>query len=138
MDQPDCSNKPNSLEAEPATKAPAFVGPVWAHAAVLILIAIAATYPCIRWGVPYGHSVGTHIYYQHFLDESIAQGDWYPRWIVSMNRGLGGGIFFAQYPLPCYVAWAVGKVVPNHWGAYKETRSLGISLALAAILAALC
>jgi len=137
MDRPDCSNQPISLEAEPAIKPATLGGCVWAHAAVLILIAIAVTYPCLRWGVPNGHSVGTHVYYQHFFDESIAQGDWYPRWITSMNQGLGSGIFFAQYPLPYYVAWGVSKVVPNHWGPYRETRLLGISLALAAILAAL-
>lgn len=118
-------------------KAPMFIGPVWLHVALLIVIAAAITYPCLRRGLPEGHSTHTHIHYQHAFDEEIAQGDWYPRWIVSMNRGLGGGIFFAQYPLPYYVAWGVGKIVPNHWGAYRETRSLGISLTLATILAGL-
>lgn len=112
-------------------------GPVWAHAALLILIALALTYPCIRRGMPFGHSVGTHISYQHFFNQEIALGDWYPRWIINMNRGLGSPIFFAQYPLPYYAAWAFGKIVPSHWGAFLETRSLGLALALAAIIAAL-
>ena len=112
-------------------------GPVWAHLVLLTVVALAITYPCLRKGLPEGHSTHTHIIYQHAFDREIAQGDWYPRWIVSMNRGLGGAIFFVQYPLPYYVAWGIGKVAPNHWGAYEETRSLGISIALAAILAGL-
>src|ERR1700733_101181 len=110
-------------------------GPVWVHVVVVILVAVALTYPCIRRGLPLGHSTITHILYQHYLNKQIAQGDWYPRWIVSMNRGLGGGVFFAQYPLPYYVPWAIGKIIPNHWGSYEEARTQGLALAFAAILA---
>jgi hypothetical protein len=112
-------------------------GPPWVHVVVISVIAIALTYPCIRRGLPLGHSTITHILYQHFFNEQIAQGDWYPRWIISMNRGLGGGAFVAQYPLPYYVAWSIGKIIPNHWGSYEETRTLGLSLAFATILAGL-
>ena len=112
-------------------------GPAWVHVAVLIVIAMALTYPCIRRGLPLGHSTNTHILYQHYFNEQIAQGDWYPRWIISMNRGLGGGAFVAQYPLPYYVAWGVGKIIPNHWGSHEETRTQGLALAFAAILAGL-
>ena len=79
----------------------------------------------------------THILYQHYFNHQIAQGDWYPQWIISMNRGLGGGVFYAQYPLPYYVAWSIGKIIPNHWGTYEETRTQGLALAFAAILAGL-
>ena len=112
-------------------------GPVWAHVAVIIVVAMALTYPCIRRGLPLGHSTITHILYQHAFNQQIAQGDLYPRWIINMNRGLGGGVFFAQYPLPYYVPWAIGKIIPNHWGPYEETRTQGLALALAAILAGL-
>ena len=112
-------------------------GPAWVHVAVLIVVAMALTYPCMRRGLPLGHSTITHILYQHYFNEQIAQGDWYPRWIISMNRGLGGGVFFAQYPLPYYVAWGIGKIIPNHWGSYEETRTQGLALAFAAILAGL-
>jgi hypothetical protein len=112
-------------------------GPAWAHIAVIIVVAMALTYPCIRRGLPLGHSTFTHILYQHYFNQQIAQGDWYPRWIISMNRGLGGGVFFAQYPLPYYVPWGIGRIIPNHWGSYEEARTLGLALALAAILAGL-
>lgn len=111
--------------------------PVWVHLVVLIIVALALTYPCIRRGLPEGHSSFTHMLYQHYFEEQIAQGDAYPHWIISLNRGLGGGVFYAQYPLPYYVPWAIGKVIPIHWGPYEEARTQGIALALAAILAAL-
>ncbi len=121
-----------------AREAPIFIGPRWAHAALLIVIAMALTYPYMRRGLPFGgHDTPTHVSYQHFFDEQIAQGDWYPRWMPGLNQGLGGGIFFVQYPLPYYVAWALGKIVPNHWGIYLETRTQGLALTLATILAAL-
>jgi hypothetical protein len=107
------------------------------HVLVVIVVAMALTYPCIRRGLPLGHSTITHILYQHYFDEQIAKGDWSPHWIISMNRGLGSAVFYAQYPLPYYVPWAIGKIVPNHWGPFKETRSQGLALALAAILAGL-
>ena len=112
-------------------------GTTWAYAAVVIVVALALTYPCIRRGLPLGHSTITHILYQHYFNGQIAQGDWYPRWIIGMNRGLGGGVFFAQYPLPYYVPWGIGKIIPNHWGSYEETRTQGLALAFAAILAGL-
>jgi len=112
-------------------------GSVWVHVVVLVVVAMTLTYPCMRRGLPLGHSTITHILYQHYFDQQIAQGDWYPRWIISMNRGLGSAVFYAQYPLPYYVAWGIGKVLPNHWGAYEEARALGLSLVLAAILAGL-
>lgn len=123
---------------EPEKHHTSFVtGPAWLHVAVLIVLAIALTYPCIRRGLPLGHSTITHILYQHYFNEQIAQGDWSPKWIISMNRGLGGAVFFAQYPLPYYVAWGIGKVIPNHWGPFEETRTQGLALAFAAILAGL-
>ncbi len=128
----------SSFPVEPEKhKISVVTGPVWVHVAVIIVIAMALTYPCMRRGLPLGHSTITHILYQHFFDEQIAQGDLYPRWIINMNRGLGGAVFYAQYPLPYYVAWGIGKVVPNHWGAYEETRTQGLALALAVILAGL-
>ena len=118
-------------------KASIVTGPAWLHVAVLIVVAMALTYPCIRHGLPLGHSTITHILYQHYFNAQISQGDWFPHWIIGMNRSLGSAVFYAQYPLPYYVAWGIGKILPFHWGLYEETRTLGLALALAAILAAL-
>ena len=112
-------------------------GLMCAHVALLIVAAIAITYPCLTRGLPDGHDRIPHLSYQHFFDEQISSGDLYPRWMPGLNRGLGGGIFFMQYPLPYYVAWGMGRIIPNHWGIYTETRSQGLSIVLATILATL-
>lgn len=126
----------NSLQSEHHDK-PVSTGPLWLHIAVLVVVAMALTYPCIRRGLPEGHSSFTHMLYQHYFDQQISRGDPYPRWIISMNRGLGGGVFYAQYPLPYYVPWAIGKVIPIDWGPYEEARTQGLAMMLAAILACL-
>ena len=62
----------HSLEAEPEEhKTSVVIGPAWAHVAVVILVAMALTYPCIRRGLPFGHSTVTHIHYQHFFNERL-------------------------------------------------------------------
>jgi hypothetical protein len=127
----------DSFPAERQQKPSVVSGTAWVHAVLVTVIAMALTYPCLRRGLPLGHSAFTHMLYQHYFDEQIGLGDPYPRWIISMNRGLGGAVFFAQYPLPYYVPWAIGKIIPNHWGSYEETRAQGLALVLAAILAGL-
>ena len=107
------------------------------HFALLILFALAITYPCLRQGLPDGHDRDPHLMYQHFFNEQIDSGEAYPRWMPGLNQGLGGGIFFMQYPLPYYVAWGIGKIIPHNFGIYTETRTQGIGLVLATILAAL-
>ena len=78
-----------------------------------------------------------HIEYQHLFNEQIAEGDLYPRWMPGLNLGRGSPIFFVQYPLPYYVAWGLGRIIPNHWGDYTETHTQGLGMVLAAILGAL-
>jgi len=134
--EPKNTTVPSPLEVTPH-ETWAITRPKWVYMVVLVVVAMALTYPCIQRGLPIGHSTITHILYQHYFNEQIAQGDWEPRWIISMNRGLGSAVFYAQYPLPYYVAWGMGKIIPIHWGPYEETRTQGVAMALAAILAAL-
>jgi len=107
------------------------------YVVVLALIAAALTYPFLTKGLPDGHDRSDHLAYQHYFNEQVARGVLYPRWITSMNRGRGGAIFIAQYPLPYCAAWGIGRLTPNHWGVYTETRTQGLAIALAAILGAL-
>jgi len=126
----------SSQKAFPTARERVLTGP-WLHIALLIVIAVALTYPNLQHGLPLGHDSNSHIRYQHFFNEQISSGDLYPRWMPGLNRGLGGGIFFVQFPLPYYVACGIGRTIPNHWGVYLEARSQGLALVLATILAAL-
>jgi hypothetical protein len=119
------------------TRRSIFAGRAWLHILLLVVAATAVTYPYLAHGLPPGHDSSTHITYQHFFNEQISSGERYPRWIYGFNGGLGSAIFFVQYPLPYYVAWGLEKMVPNQWGIYRETRSQGLGIVLATILAAL-
>jgi hypothetical protein len=107
------------------------------HAAALVVVAIVLTYPFLAHGLIPGHDRRVHIEYQHLFNEQIAEGDLYPRWMPGLNLGRGSPIFFVQYPLPYYVAWGLGRIIPNHWGDYTETHTQGLGMVLAAILGAL-
>lgn len=107
-----------------------------AYLVLLAVAAIAFTYPFASHGLVAGHDQLQHIEYQHFFDKQIAAGELYPRWLPAMNRGHGSPAFFIFYPLPYYVAWGLDHIVPNHWGAYAETRAQGLGIVLATILAA--
>ena len=109
----------------------------WAPIAVLIVASISVTYPFLTHGLTDGDDRAAHLEYQHFFNEQIAGGELYPRWMPGLNLGRGSPIFFVQYPLPYYVAWGLGRLIPNHWGDYTETRTQGLAVVLAVTLGAL-
>jgi 6-pyruvoyl-tetrahydropterin synthase related domain len=106
-------------------------------ATVIVLVAVALTYPLLVKGLPDGDDRQPHLEYQHFFNEQVDHGDSYPRWIPGLNKGRGSGIFLVQYPLPYYVAWGFEHLIPNKWGVYTETRTQGLAIVLATILGAL-
>lgn len=68
------------------------------------LAAIALALPALL----YGPMVGGHDTYQHlnFRQHFVQQfwgGEWYPRWFLGMNHGLGTASFFVYPPLPSYI-----------------------------------
>lgn len=109
----------------------------WVHIVLLVVAAMALTYPFMVQGLIPGHDRRVHLEYQHFFNEQIAGGDLYPRWMAGLNLGRGSPIFFVQYPLPYYVAWGIRHLIPNHWGDYTETHTQGLGMVLATILGAL-
>jgi hypothetical protein len=108
-----------------------------AHVVLLVVAAVALTYPYLTQGLVPGHDRLEHVEYQYYFNKQMAAGESYPRWLPGMNRGHGSPAFFIFYPLPYYVARGLDHIVPNHWGAYAETRAQGLGVVLATILAAL-
>jgi hypothetical protein len=104
---------------------------------VLVIVALALTLPLLVHGLTPGHDQRVHVEYQHELNRQIDAGEFYPRWLPGLNLGHGSPIFFVQYPLPYFVAWGLGHLIPNHWGIYTEARTLGLGMVLATILGAL-
>lgn len=74
----------------------------------LALAALAGILPLILWGAPAGaHDLELHIAYLRDLKSALAAGDFYPRWLPSLNEGQGSPIFLIQYPLPYYMLAAL-------------------------------
>jgi hypothetical protein len=72
----------------------------------LCLIAIAAvifSLPMLIYGpMVQGHDTYEHLYYAKYFTEQFWSGDWYPRWLIDMNHGLGSPTFFVFPPLPSF------------------------------------
>jgi hypothetical protein len=107
------------------------------HRVFIVVGALIVTAPCVVNGLPGGHDLSIHLEYQHFFAAQLRTGEWYPRWLTGLNYGLGSPIFFVQYPLPYFAAFIVERLSPVSFAPYGETRSLGIVMALAAMLAGL-
>ena len=99
---------------------------------ILILIGCILTLPILFYGTPFQSDDGvTHIrWYLHF-SEQFWNGEFYPRWLVGMNNGLGSPVFFYYPPVPYFLTSLLKPLFPNDvFGVYQ----LGISAVSALIL----
>jgi hypothetical protein len=103
--------------------------------AAIVGLALVLTYPCLISGLPGGDDRSPHLSYQHYFDEQVAQGEWYPRWVNEMNYGTGGPLFFLQYPLPYFAAHGLEMLLPLQDPARRAEHALGALLTLASICA---
>jgi hypothetical protein len=50
-----------------------------------------------------GHDTVEHLNFSRHFADQFWRGEWYPRWLLGMNHGLGSASFFVYPPLPSYV-----------------------------------
>jgi len=111
----------------------AWVGP----AVTICLAASVLNFPCLLWGLQFGHDHNLHITYLHYFEQQMRAGEFYPRWISGLNFSAGSPIFFVQYPLPFFVGSAL------HWAfhlpatAGGEAHALGLFIFLMGFVAGL-
>lgn len=85
-------------------------------------------------GVPVGGDTVFHaMWYTNFSAQLLA-GDFYPRWLINLNGGLGSPVFFYYAPLPYYITTLFAFLMP---GGLYGTLHLGASAALAIIASGL-
>ncbi|MGI9165176.1 MAG: 6-pyruvoyl-tetrahydropterin synthase-related protein [Pyrinomonadaceae bacterium] len=69
----------------------------------IISVGLVLTLPLIVYGFPFYSSDIHHvIWYSHFSSQLWA-GEFYPRWLIGMNGGLGAPTFFYYAPVPYYL-----------------------------------
>jgi hypothetical protein len=107
--------------------------PVW-PLAVAILFACIVNWPCVVWGLQFGHDHNLHLTYLHFFGAQLRNGELYPRWLSGINFGAGSPIFFVEYPLPYYVSTFLQWLFHIPSTATGEAHALGLFIFLTGIL----
>jgi hypothetical protein len=102
-----------------------------AHGLVITGAGIILTLPVLIFGVPFFSDDGvTHaMWYAHF-SEQLFSGDFYPRWLMNMNAGLGSPAFFYYPPVPFFLTSLLRPFFasdPQGW------HQLGVSCSIALV-----
>ena len=71
---------------------------------IVILFTVIAGLPLLHKGLPPTHDGEYHVIRFYLFDESLRDGNLYPRWAAHLNNGFGVPLFNFVYPLPNYIA----------------------------------
>ncbi len=98
------------------------------YVCVLGIAAVVLALPMLNYGpMPSGHDTFEHfIFFQQFALQ-FWSGELYPRWLLTINHGLGSPSFFLFPPLPYYVSvllTPVGSVL--HFNAFNAAEFLAL------------
>lgn len=101
----------------------------------IISVGLLLTLPLIVYGFPF-YSSDTHhvIWYSHFSNELWA-GEFYPRWLIGMNGGLGSPTFFYYAPVPYYLTALFKPFFAQDTQGWHQ---LGVSTSLALAASGVC
>lgn len=103
----------------------------------IVLLAGILCLPCLIHGIaPVGDST-LHATYQYQFSRQFWDGDTYPRWMMSANKGYGSPIFLIQYPLPYWVTALLRPLTRFAPTPSREARELGIFCFLVLVAAGL-
>ena len=73
----------------------------------IVILGVAATVfalPMLLYGpMVKGHDTYEHLNYGRHFAEQFWGGEWFPRWLLNMNHGLGTPTLFVYPPLPSYM-----------------------------------
>src|SRR5882724_12268628 len=95
------------------------------------------TIPAIIYGIPFFSDDGVShhaVWYIQFSTQLWA-GDFYPRWLIGMNEGLGSPVFYYYPPAPFFLT---SLLKPFFRGDLHGWHQLGLSASLALIGSGFC
>ncbi len=102
------------------------------HVSAIVLVGLSLTIPAIFYGVFDAHDlVPYHLKWSKHFSEQFWLGDFYPRWLLEMNAGLGGPTFFFYPPVPYYFTSLFHPLFANEAQGWHQL-SLSASFALVA------
>jgi 6-pyruvoyl-tetrahydropterin synthase related domain len=92
------------------------------------LAALALALPALLYGpMVGGHDTYEHLNFRQYFVQQFWSGEWYPRWFLGMNHGLGSASFFVYPPLPSYIVALldpIGKAL--HFNAFNFMEFLAL------------
>ena len=97
-----------------------------------LLAGLVVCLPLAVRGLMLGHDTPWHLAIQAAFQEQLRAGEWYPRWLQSLNAGLGAPLMFVYAPLPYLVA-----AVPHLLWGTGPGAGLAFSYGVATVAAAL-
>src|SRR5215831_9604427 len=101
----------------------------WAPIACILAATAILCFPLLRWGLPRGHDSIVHIQWYFCFSQQFWQRDLFPRWLASMNAGLGSPSMFVYGPLPYYAASLLHPLLAG--SATPANLELGVAVWLA-------
>ncbi|EEF23657.1 conserved hypothetical protein, partial [Ricinus communis] len=75
----------------------------WLALPCLLVVALFACAPLLVDGAVDGHSIEYNLVWLKNFAAQLGVGEWYPRWLMGMNRGAGSPVFYYYAPLPFYL-----------------------------------
>jgi hypothetical protein len=102
----------------------------------IIGAAFVLSLPLLFYGFPFHSSDGVqHAIFYGYFSSQLWAGEFYPRWLMRMNGGLGAPALFYYPPIPYYLT-APGK--PFFAGDSQGWHQLGVSASLALAASGVC
>ena len=94
------------------------------HIFCIVGVGLLLTTPAMIHGIFGAHDLVTfHLKWsKHFADQ-LWQGDFYPRWLMNMNSGLGGPSFFFYAPIPYYFTGLFKPLFPHDTSGWYQLLS---------------
>lgn len=103
------------------------------RAGALLLIssaALALGLPILLYGpMVLGHDTYQHLNFASHFSRQFHTGEWYPRWLLAINHGLGSPSLFVYPPVPSYVfAFLQPAAEVLHFNAFNVGQFLALLL----------
>jgi hypothetical protein len=93
------------------------------------------TLPVVIYGIPFQSDDGVlHSLWYRYFSEQLWAGDFYPRWLMKMNGGLGSPVFFYYPPVPYFFTSLLKPFFKHDPQGFHQ---LGLSASLALIASGL-
>ena len=101
----------------------------WAALFCILAVALIACAPLLADGAVDGHSIEYNLVWLKNFAAQLGAGEWYPRWLMGMNRGAGSPVFYYYAPLPFYLT-SIGVGLFPHFSLNTQL-AVGESLLIA-------